>query len=677
MAISRMIRITVAGRKDDWQHFIARLQAAAIFHVVPVEKTGGDESSARTGYDREAMESLPELKKIQDLYAFLQSLVPPPSFWEKITSLPSRISLSQYLKTGESPVASELVERGSRLVDEYGMLQNSIHEINRQLEDLSGWEDVAEPVTGILYTGNAVIQTGLVDPGGLDILENNEYCQVQLLKDDGKKKLVAAAALNRYQDKLQQVLGQARFQRFSLPAGNRPPSEVYGELTGRLRGLKQERKTVENDIRTLLKDIRKLEIVLEYYINQAQMGRVVRYWLNTASTTIMNGWVREQDMEAFDDLAGEYSSIEYEYRKPSPGERPPVALTWCPPFAPFQLITRLYNMPSYGALDPGPLVSVFFAVFFGICLTDAGYGVLLCMLAAFGLWKLKTGRDLLWIIFWGGLCTILAGVLTGGFFGDLFRVDDPFIAAPFIADARESMMWFDPMREPMTFFRLVLALGVVQILAGLAAGVVSNLKLGRLADAIVDNMTWLVMVCSLLVLLFSTGMSVKTALVPGDSPPLGESFRQPAVLAIITCSVIIVAWGARSESSLFFRFFIGFLKLVVLSGVFSYLGDVLSYIRLMALGMVTAGIAMAVNAIAFMVYDIPVAGIVLTGLILVVGHLFNMAINVLGGFVHTLRLQYVEFFSKFFTGGGEKFSPLAYSGKYAIITDTTGEGDGK
>jgi V/A-type H+-transporting ATPase subunit I len=191
----------------------------------------------------------------------------------------------------------------------------------------------------------------------------------------------------------------------------------------------------------------------------------------------------------------------------------------------------------------------------------------------------------------------------------------------------------------------------------------------RVIDALVENGAWILMLTAILALMFSSDISLKMSLVASASPLLGSAFIAPSYAVISAMSIVIILFGARNEKSVFFRFFIGFLKLVVLSGIFSYMGDILSYIRLMALGMVTAGIAMAVNTIAFMMVDIPVAGYFLTGIILVAGHLFNLAINLLGGFVHTLRLQYVEFYSRFFIGGGKPFLPFSNNEKYIKIIE--------
>ena len=134
-------------------------------------------------------------------------------------------------------------------------------------------------------------------------------------------------------------------------------------------------------------------------------------------------------------------------------------------------------------------------------------------------------------------------------------------------------------------------------------------------------------------------------------------------------AIVIIFFGARDEKSWGFRIFLGFLNLTIVRGLTSFLGDFLSYIRIMALGMVTAGIGVAVNKIAFQFLSIPVAGIIILIIILIFGHTFNIGIGILGGFVHTLRLQYVEFFPKFYVGGGRPFEALKDEHKYITIVD--------
>jgi V/A-type H+/Na+-transporting ATPase subunit I len=132
---------------------------------------------------------------------------------------------------------------------------------------------------------------------------------------------------------------------------------------------------------------------------------------------------------------------------------------------------------------------------------------------------------------------------------------------------------------------------------------------------------------------------------------------------------MIILFGARHEKNWGFRLFMGFLNLTIVNGLTSYLGDFLSYIRLMALGLVTAGIGVAINTIAFQLLSVPVAGILLLIIMLVFGHLFNIAISLLSGFVHTLRLHYVEFFPKFYVGGGRPFKDLKDEHKYVTIIE--------
>jgi V/A-type H+-transporting ATPase subunit I len=203
-------------------------------------------------------------------------------------------------------------------------------------------------------------------------------------------------------------------------------------------------------------------------------------------------------------------------------------------------------------------------------------------------------------------------------------------------------MLFDPMTQPMVFFLLSLGLGYFQILFGLFIAFFANLAKKDWAAAIWDQLTWIIHLNSLLCL----GLAAGGVIPAGFAKPCG-------IIAIITSLNILLftlrsgGWGGRIGMGVYQLF----------STVF-YMGDTLSYARLMALGMVGSGFGMAVNVLVKLVAEAPYVGWVLGAAVFVIGHLFNIALSILGAFVHTMRLQFVEFFPKFFTGGGRDFIPL-------------------
>ena len=329
---------------------------------------------------------------------------------------------------------------------------------------------------------------------------------------------------------------------------------------------------------------------------------------------------------------------------PAPDEEAPVDLQNIKAFRPFEMITSLYGMPGKKDLDPTPYLAPFFAVFFGLCLTDAGYGLILLIGSLIGLKFLGRGAaKLMTVLAIGGGMAIILGAITNGYFGD--SVDK--LGWPWLMNMRDylvSNFGFDPMKSPMTFFALAVILGYCQLMFGLLIALVHNLRQKDFIAALGDQVTWLCLLNGILLMtLAKIGMFVPSQLAP--------VFKIVAITGALG-----LVFGSQREGGIGERLGMGFYNLF--SAIF-YLGDVLSYLRLMALGLVTAGIAMAVNVIAGIAWEIPVVGFIVAGAVLVGGHLVNLLLSTLSAFVHTLRLQYVEFFPKFFSGGGTEFSPFA------------------
>jgi V/A-type H+/Na+-transporting ATPase subunit I len=382
------------------------------------------------------------------------------------------------------------------------------------------------------------------------------------------------------------------------------------------------------------------------------------------SASVYTGWVAQKNKDKVFSLFEKFRHSKVYEIEPEEGEEIPIILDNKPVIKPFELIINLYGVPRYFEIDPTPFVSLFFVLFFGLCLTDAGYGFIFLILSGLIYFKMRGARKMALLIFFLGIFTIIAGALFNGWFGDLpsYLGGENFFA--------RLAFFGDPMKSEsgaMNFFRLALALGVIQVVFGLFIKLFDNIRKKNYGVAFLDTLPWILIVVSLIIILLSGDIAVNMQLA--DAPLFPAFMSKILIWLIIPSAIVIVLFSARDQKSWGFRIFMGFLNLTIVNGITSFLGDFLSYIRLMALGLVTAGIGVAINRIAFDLGSIPVIGIVIIIVGLIFGHIFNMGINILGGFVHTLRLQYVEFFSKFYEGGGRPFKELKEEHNYITLVD--------
>ncbi len=654
MSISKMYRVLACGHVDERDRLLGELQHLAIVEV-------SDINSDRISEDNEIskiIESDSErLQSVKVLLEKMKTYSPEDKVFSRFMTGPALIKRDRYDEIWNSEETLFKIRTGKELFEALEKVDAKRESLKVSMEELSPFRGLDFSFSELRSLWYAEFRVISAEEAVFNEIEKNDKIEIFRAGEKDTALLLFHKSHNR---EVAEFTGRLNAEFLQVPSSFDNPAESFNELKEKVESVENETIDIEKKIRSFaVSSIQHLSAVKEYGENMLLRRDALMGVDSGRSSFIMKGWIDIDDIPLLHELEKKFSTVECFTEKPEAGENPPIKLKDTKLFSPFQMFVKMYSMPAYGTVDPSRFTAFFFALFLGITLTDAAYGLVLAVLSAAGLILFRRKPDILWITFWGGLFTVAAGLLTGGIAGDLFRNSSPYVSSGQMISFRKYFMWFDPLVDPMMFFRIALALGVIQILSGLAIGFVHDLRIGRYSDAFFDRLTWFFIVGMSVKILLSSKISVDMSLVPYDEPLFTGSYLKYESVLPVFMSLLILFFGGREEKSWPFRIFVGFLKLTVLSGIFSYLGDILSYIRLMALGMVTAGIGMAVNAIAFMSADIPVAGFIITLIILVIGHTFNLAINLIGGFVHSMRLQYVEFFTKFFTGGGRVFRPLS------------------
>lgn len=377
--------------------------------------------------------------------------------------------------------------------------------------------------------------------------------------------------------------------------------------------------------------------------------------LPTRDVLIWSFWLPKDSFPAVESEAKKHAILcDLAIVEPDEEETPPTLLKNSKWSSCMEPLTLMYGTPSYGRTDPTPLMAPFFFLFLGMCFGDAGYGLLISGVLGYLLVKHDlppTLRKFCVMIFAGMLCTVAYGMISASFFGNSI---DAFPFLSFLVPIKNKMLLLDPMEDPITLLTISLILGFIQIMFGLCIAFYENWTQGDRFAALVDQGGWMFFICGLV--LYGLSMA---GIISGSFAELTKFFA-------IGGAVILVATQGRSRKSLLGKLFSGILSLYNITG---YLGDVLSYSRLLALGLGSAAIGLVLNLLASLLAGVPYVGIPLAVLVFVLGHTFSIMINLLGAFVHSLRLQYVEFFGKFYNADGRDFAPLRNRTQFARLTD--------
>jgi V/A-type H+-transporting ATPase subunit I len=439
------------------------------------------------------------------------------------------------------------------------------------------------------------------------------------------------------------------FTRMSFRESGTPETELQA-LERQTAQAEKDAAAAEQAIAALAEDRPLLEDASDALTRESGCDQVLSESPQTGRTVFLLGWVPAKAEKAVGEALTRLGCA-WECREPAEGEAPPTAMDNGPMVSAFGSITSMYGTPAYGSvIDPNPMMTPFYIVFFGFIMGDAAYGIIMFLGCLLALKKMKPQggmKDLLTVFMYCGISTTVAGALTGGWFADAVKA----FSGTFLShEVSIPPIWFDPLQNPVKMLAFALVLGAIQMVTAMGLSAWRQIKQGDPLGAFFDTGSWYMLFAGLG--LFAAG---KLGALPAGLGAVGKWLA-------IAGAALVVATAGRAKKGLG-RITGG---LGALYGISGYMSDLLSYSRIMALGLSGSVVGQVFNKMGTM-GGRSILGLLLFLVAFVVGHAFNLAISILGAYVHTTRLQYIEFFGRFFQDGGRAFKPLFNKTKYVDV----------
>ena len=457
--------------------------------------------------------------------------------------------------------------------------------------------------------------------------------------DDKDYVNIVVVTLKEFSDDVYATLRKFDFEKIEIGNVEGTPQQVISNADARLQTIESERATVKSELRVVAEQWDDEILALKEQIeNEKEKNEILSAFVQTKDAYMLEAWVPVNDTEKVEQLVETTSdghcAFELIEVEGTDDENVPVLQQNGWYAKPFEYLVDMYSPVRYNEIDPTIFVAIMFPFFFGFCLTDAFYGLIVALIGVVllkGLGKIKESMHSFgWILIWSGLWAVILGLLTNGLLGDFYdRILHLGKTLPTVYEPVNAFV------HPDKILIIAIAIGVIYTNIAFILGAINNFRYGNKKEAIGSQICWFVLEAG--VIFLALGYL---------NPAMAMIFYVIGAIFVIACiGMLIYANGAYGVMD-----------------IFGFMGDVLSYARLLALCLATGGIAMTVNILTNMVNDmIPFIGIILAIVVFIGGHIANFAFQVLGAFINALRLNYVEFFSQFYMGGKGKFEAFKAS----------------
>jgi len=644
MAVSKMAKIRVIALKKEKDEVINFLQKKGNLEIIKI-----DYNKKTLKAEKEKIDF--DFSSVKFAINFLSDFSPEKiSLKDKIRGKKVDIKESDFSNFLNSYKYQNIISETQKIQIEISQITSKIIEIKKNIFILKPWISIDNNLISETKN-NKIIFVKILEKKYKNLVEELNKFKLLNIEIINKvdKNLYIEIIFNKNYKEVELIFDQLGIEKQDLPCFNFSPKDTILKMELEIKNLEKEKEKLNLKAFELSKEVKNLKIIFDILSVKKEKNDTEEKIYETEKTFALTGWIEENYIKnILKEIKNISNTATIQKLNIKENEERPVVIKNNSFWRPFEAVTEIYGLPKHYEIDPTPILAPFFVLFFAISLSDAGYGIILMLLSFIAIKILKvpkSSHNLIRLLGYCGFATFIIGALSGGWLGININSLPLFI---------RNLQLINPVDNPILVLIISFVIGFIQIIAGLTVALYWKLKSGKIKEAILDHGTWIAFLIS--ICLYYAGIILK--IIPNNFTNLIIIFFWIALAAVIYS-------GGRKQKNPLIKIIIG---IGGLYGLIGYLSDVLSYSRLLALGLATGIIAMVVNMMAGIVDNsIPYIGSVLAIIVLIFGHTFNIAINTLGSFIHSGRLQFVEFFPKFMDGGGKRFAPFKRNLKYVDI----------
>ncbi len=668
MAVLQMRKISICALKKDRDGIFDKLQALGTLQLTGVPETEGfspeQTAELKSASDRETNLAEQALSAL-DLYAPVKRSV--------FASLEGRREVAGKEFSGIRERKEEILRKAERITalsKEITENRAQILKLENQAETLKPWLSLDVPMNARGTKKTAFIAgtmpAGTTQDSMYALLAEKcpevEAFDLSIISQETDMLYVAAVCMKEEARKVEDALRSGGFARFWQDSDETPKARTAG-LRDEIGKLSARNDSAAEEIRSMAGLRGDLEAISD--AGRITSGQMEALGLvpQSEKTFVISGYCAAKDAPGLEKALAPFDCIFESEEVSEEDEEAPTILSNNAFSANMEGIVGSYGLPNRKELDPTTIMSFFYVFFFGMMLSDAAYGAIIAIACFIVLKKYprmeKGMKRSIAMFFWCGISTLVWGLLFGGFFGDIV---DTVSSLFFGKKVSIPALWFTPLNDPMRLLLYSMLFGLIHMFVGLGIKGVNQLRAGDRIGFFADVVCWYMFLLGLILMLLPSSLFASIAgqqiVLPAFAGPLSKVLTIAGMIGILL-------FTEREAKNPVLRLALGAYGIY---GVTGWLSDVLSYSRLLALGLATGVIASVVNQMGSMAGGGVLGGILLL-VVFLIGQTLNLAINLLGAYVHTNRLQFVEFFGKFYDGGGKPFEPFEADTKYIEIKE--------